>query len=612
MATFAGWEISPSSNYPIWIDGAGAPHYITEPLGIIDVKNYGAKGDGSSDDTTALDYANAAANATPYGAIILLPPGNYIDSTPGRAQNTGVIYRGSGPGNTTITYTNSAVVPFSWNGAAGGGIERIKLNWATPGILGAAINTLNCYGMRFTDVDTNLSYSAYNLQGTRDTWLTRCRSIFATNNLGDGIFLGGANQCIEIHLTDCVFYGPVPNGAKGAAYHFQNAQGVWRTSCDTFAMGCGMLIDPGTGQSVFNLFEDNSADDYTNGGTGGYSSTHIAPTGTGQAWLLSFSNSWSAGALGGHGMYLGSNVSSVQISNHRGSNNAIGSGIVVDGATNILIANSLLLNNMSAGLEARSGSGPIVVQGGFFGNDPTAYPASSGYAQQKWGINAAVEVDVTGTNLTTNTAAAVVGRGVASSTFTNTRGFRITGNVLPATGQITIGGTPTTGDSVTGTVGGTAVTIFPTTGQTITQVAQALAAAINANGTLGPLVTATSIGSGVLTVTYDTPGGVGTTLSAGTTGGHTTAVASTAALKLYPGSNISAQNTSGIDYILYVYGSVGGLGGVTSITLDGIIVSGPGGTIGAPASLYVPNGSVWRCTSLDDPTSIVALQVGRN
>ena len=569
-----------------------------------DVTAFGAKGDGSTDDKAAIDAANAAANAAPYGAVVFFPPANYIDSTTYRTQATGVVYRGCGASNTTITYTNATAQPFSWSSASGGGISDITLSWQTAGTSGNAVSLLNCYRMRFEGVSMLMPYAGYNLQGTHDTWLTDCDISFATNNTGDGIYLGGSSQCIEIHLTDCVFSGPVPSGAKGAAYHFQNAQGVWMTSCDTFGMGCGLLIDPGNSQTFYNLFVANTSFDYTNGGSSSWSSAHIKPSGSGQAWLLSFSNSWACGALGGHGMYLGANVADVQISNHRGSNNPIGNGIVVDGATNVLIANSFLLNNGSAGLEALSGAGPIVVQGGFFGNDPIAYPASSGYAQQKWGINAAVEVDVTGTNLTTNTAAAVVGHGIASSTFVNTRGFRVDGNVLPATGQVTIGGTPTTGDTVTATIAGTGVTISPTTGQTITQVAQALATAINANGTLGPLVTAVSVGSGVLTITYDTPGGVGTTLTAGATGGHTTATASVSALKLYQGSNVKAQNTSGIDAVLYIYG-----GTVSAITVDGVLLAT--GTLPVASSWYIPAGTVWSAVSSADPTNYALIQVGR-
>lgn len=81
------------------------------------VKNYGAKGDGVTDDTYAIQAAINAAVAA--GGVVLIPHGNYIVSgagllidesgTPGQAfsDNTRISMRGEGPGNTRITYTGS-------------------------------------------------------------------------------------------------------------------------------------------------------------------------------------------------------------------------------------------------------------------------------------------------------------------------------------------------------------------------------------------------------------------------------------------------------------------------------------------------------------------------
>jgi hypothetical protein len=44
----------------------------------VNVKNYGAVGDGVTDDTVAISLANAAAVALPYGATIFLPRGKYL------------------------------------------------------------------------------------------------------------------------------------------------------------------------------------------------------------------------------------------------------------------------------------------------------------------------------------------------------------------------------------------------------------------------------------------------------------------------------------------------------------------------------------------------------
>lgn len=66
-----------------------------------DVKAYGATGDGTTDDTTAIGLAYAAA--TP-GGVLYFPPGNYKFSTLTISTN-GVILRGAGRGATTLSTT---------------------------------------------------------------------------------------------------------------------------------------------------------------------------------------------------------------------------------------------------------------------------------------------------------------------------------------------------------------------------------------------------------------------------------------------------------------------------------------------------------------------------
>lgn len=71
---------------------------------------------------------------------------------------------------------------------------------------------------------------------------------------------------------------------------------------------------------------------------------------------------------------------------------------------------------------------------------------------------------------------------------------------------ITLGGTLDAGDVYSATINGTTVTYTVIGGNTLADVRNGLLAAINADGVLGPLVTATAGGAGQIVVTADTAG----------------------------------------------------------------------------------------------------------
>lgn len=72
-----------------------------------DVKEYGAKGDGSTDDTSAIAAAVSAANAAG-GGIVFFPAGTYITTTITIFSN--VAYQGATNGATTLRLKNSTNV----------------------------------------------------------------------------------------------------------------------------------------------------------------------------------------------------------------------------------------------------------------------------------------------------------------------------------------------------------------------------------------------------------------------------------------------------------------------------------------------------------------------
>src|SRR2546421_2265575 len=77
---------------------------IKNMLRVINVKDYGATGDGSTDDTTAIQNA---INASSFGNTIFFPTGTYIVSTTIKLLK-GRRYIGSNRESTTIKQANGA------------------------------------------------------------------------------------------------------------------------------------------------------------------------------------------------------------------------------------------------------------------------------------------------------------------------------------------------------------------------------------------------------------------------------------------------------------------------------------------------------------------------
>jgi len=121
---------------PVWL-------FQQKNIFFTNVKDYGALGDGSTDDTTAIAAANTAVAVA--GGILFFPPGTYISTN--QAIKANVQYVGAGEGVTTIKLKNGANADlFSANTA--------NINLA--GVNGAGSSTgTNYWGFRDLTLDGN-------------------------------------------------------------------------------------------------------------------------------------------------------------------------------------------------------------------------------------------------------------------------------------------------------------------------------------------------------------------------------------------------------------------------------------------------------------------------
>lgn len=132
----------------------------------INVQDFGARGNGSADDTAAIQAAiNAAGGNAAGGIVVWFPPGVYIC-------------------NALLTLSGSVVTLAAINGSA----VLKKKSGATPSVLRITGSYCNILDLQFDGSNVPLGNSGIELYGTFNK-IMRC---YSSNNTGHGIALDGS------------------------------------------------------------------------------------------------------------------------------------------------------------------------------------------------------------------------------------------------------------------------------------------------------------------------------------------------------------------------------------------------------------------------------------
>jgi polygalacturonase len=209
--------------YEVWAhNGRGGRFGWSGPVGLIisaspwtgqdarvlDVRSFGARGDGNTDDAGAIEAAlgEAGRNAP---ATVYFPPGRYVVSH-GFAPPARVRWLGAGRNATTIVSgpgfqgaksdPRTYALLFAEGAANANGIEVANLTLddsAHRGLLGRAIHIRFAESIAFRDVRVRSGPGdSFNFDGSRGVFLQRVELI------GTGGFLGAASQ---VFIDDCDF-----------------------------------------------------------------------------------------------------------------------------------------------------------------------------------------------------------------------------------------------------------------------------------------------------------------------------------------------------------------------------------------------------------------------
>lgn len=269
---------------------------------LYNVKAYGAKGDGVTDDTAAIQAAIVAipdneaygGDGGKTGGILYFPLGNYLISSPLLVNKLGVVIMGVGIESSVISlkagFTGDSAIRFDHPGLyaeVGVGVENISVYM--NGINTHGITVARAYdGITFNDVyvkDVGDAYSGYRFIPDPDVTdkvsqtilMTNCMAIHKNGGTGVTGSLFYFETCQEIVLLGCKAFGTWEVNGKANCYPFEfvDCQGVVAYGCSvTFSLKhgikvrstireiTGLTFDGWTFETIDNVFDATGTASY--------------------------------------------------------------------------------------------------------------------------------------------------------------------------------------------------------------------------------------------------------------------------------------------------------------------------------------------------------------
>lgn len=340
----------------------------------VDVKDFGATGNGSTDDTAAIQAAINSLSST--GGTVYLPAGTYkVSSTLSWSYNN-ITLAGAGKGATTIsTYIASSDI-ISISAAARGGVRDLAILANTTQTSGAGIHFTNCDNVRATNILVGYNlYTGIQIDGGGAEFENYVDN-FEISTCTFGIVIGATGaQPQDVFIST----GVIGSCSNSGILIYQGS-GIYINTVDIISSGKGLTTYPGSSQNVSNCFFDTVlCDTSTTTGWAFFSNS-------GRIEQISMVNCWGS-TNGNYGMELASQCNAFAITNFRAINNQQ-TGIYIDGSTNIGLVNCQVMSNsmqgsaLYNGLSIDGSSSDITVIGGKYGSGWEG----AGYNYQAYGI----------------------------------------------------------------------------------------------------------------------------------------------------------------------------------------------------------------------------------
>lgn len=372
-----------------------------EEAGIFHVEAYGAAGDGTANDVTAINAAVAAAvayqsggvttgtvgGAGQRGAIVKFGPGIFkINSAPAAINANGIIIQGAGRGATTILVNFAGSDVFKWTaGNEFCEIRDLQMFAAIPRTAGAYINTSGAHDIIIRDIAMTGAFKGISVSGgsikvTINNYIID--SCVAATGIGIEVINGAAG---DTYIGQGILSNPA--GSKPLAGvriqqsgHF-SIFGLNCTSCVS-----GLLLDPAAGQDVSYGFISRTLFDSC--GTNGVL-INPANSATARVRSIKFVDAW-CGGCGAQGFLQTSQGASAIVDDILFSNGRILNsgthGYHLDFGTNTVIDNNTIAGSSQASSGVNQGVRVTAGISKFRITNNTAQMAGTAGNTQQWGI----------------------------------------------------------------------------------------------------------------------------------------------------------------------------------------------------------------------------------